>query len=332
MKTISSYLLISLALLGTAACTNSTFKKTKSGLRYKIFTDGKGQLAKKGDFLKLELVQKVRDSVLATTYGSLPFYIPVDTPRPIYSPTEILSMLRKGDSAVTILSGDTIKARSGGQLPPFMKKKDNITIAMKVLDILPSQELMVADRDAELAKEKGREIHAVEKYLADSNIHATKTEKGTYVVVKDPGTGPQVDSDKQVYVRYTGRLFPSGKVFESNMSGPGNEPMKFVIGQHAVIEGWDDGLKLFRQGGKGTLYVPAFLAYNQQAGPGHKAFENLIFDVVIDSVKNAPPPPKPRPGMPMAPHFPSGPIPIHPGGRPVTPGARPAAPAPTSHK
>src|SRR5579872_387200 len=326
MKTISSYLLIGLSLLLATACTNSAFKKTKSGLRYKIYSDGKGQHAKKGDFLKMELVQKVRDSVLATTYGGFPFYIPVDSPRPVYSPTEILIYLRKGDSAVTILSGDTIRQRNGGQLPPFMKRKDNITITMKVLDIFPSQETMMADRSQEMNREKARETGAIEKYLADSSIHATKTELGTYVVVKDPGSGPQVDTGKQVYVRYTGKLFPSGKVFESNMTGPGNEPIKFVIGQHMMIQGWDDGLRLFHQGGKGTLYVPAFLAYNQQAGPGHTAFENLIFDIAVDSVRNAPPPAKPRPGMPGAPNFPRGPIPMRPGSRPAT-----ATPAP-SHK
>ena len=100
---------------------------------------------------------------------------------------------------------------------------------------------------------------------------ATKTEGGVYVVVKDPGNGPQVDSGKQVLVHYTGKLFPSGKVFESNMTGPGNEPLKFVIGRHQVIPGWDDGLKQFRQGGKGTLYIPAFLAYDQRPGPGQTA-------------------------------------------------------------
>ena len=52
IPTISTYLLISLALLGTVACTNSDFKRTKSGMQYKIFSDGKGSPAKKGQFLK----------------------------------------------------------------------------------------------------------------------------------------------------------------------------------------------------------------------------------------------------------------------------------------
>ena len=98
---ISSYVLISLALLGAVACTNSEFKKTKSGLLYKIYSDGKGDVAKKGQFIKANIIQKVRDYVLYTTYGGFPFYVPVDSPRPTYNPNEILSYLRKGDSAVS---------------------------------------------------------------------------------------------------------------------------------------------------------------------------------------------------------------------------------------
>jgi FKBP-type peptidyl-prolyl cis-trans isomerase FkpA len=110
------------------------------------------------------------------------------------------------------------------------------------------------------------------------------------------------------------------------MTGPGNEPLKFVIGQHMVIPGWEDGLKQFHQGGKGTLYIPAFMAYDQRPGPGHTPYENLIFDVVVDSVRTAPPAPAPRPGMPVAPQIRPGTYPIRPGApqpRPVTP--------PTSH-
>jgi FKBP-type peptidyl-prolyl cis-trans isomerase FkpA len=321
MKTISTYLLISVALLGAVACSNTDFKKTKSGLTYKIFSDGKGSPAQKGQFLKMQLVQKLRDSVLYSTYGSFPFYIPVDSPRPVYSPTEIFTMLRKGDSAVAILLADSLIRKSGGQLPPYVKRKDKFVITFKVLDILATQDQMLADRKLEADKEKDREVKVVEKYLADNSINASKTEGGVYVVVNDPGNGPQVDTGKQVLVHYTGKLLPSGKIFESNMTGPGNEPLKFVIGQHMVIPGWEEGLKKFHQGGKGTLYIPAYLAYDQRPGPGHTTYENLIFEVVVDSVRNAPPPQPTRPGMPM-------PQSIRPGTYPV----RPGGPQPAPHK
>jgi FKBP-type peptidyl-prolyl cis-trans isomerase FkpA len=319
MKTISSYLLISLALLGAVACTNSEFKKTKSGLLYKIYSDGKGEPAKKGQFLKANIIQKLRDSTLYSTYGGFPFYTPVDSPRPTYSHNEILSYLRKGDSAVCVLLVDSLERKFGGQLPPFLKKKDKITITLKVLDIFPSQDLVITDRTQELAKEKDREVKVMEKYLADSNVKAEKTEKGTYVVVKSTGDGTQVDSGKQVFVRYTGKLFPSGKVFESNMTGPGNDPFKFVVGAHQIIPGWDDGLRKFKKGGKGTLYVPAFMAYDQQPGPGHKPFESLIFDIEVVDVTDAPPPSAQQPRMPMQ-------MPTRPGQMPVRPGQPQARP------
>src|SRR5258708_6177810 len=279
MKTIASYSLISLVLLMAVSCTNSEFKKTKSGLQYKIYSDGKGEPAKKGQVLKVQVVQKIRDSILYTNTGSMPMYIPVDSARPTYSPTEVFPLLRKGDSAVVVEEVDTLQRRMGNQpLPPFIKKKDKLVVTFKVLDLFASEDLVNNDRTAEITKEKDREVKAVEAYLAKNNINAQKTEKGTYEVVQSVGDGPQVDSGKQVSVRYTGKLFPSGTVFQSNMSGPGNEPFKFVVGTGAVIPGMDDGMRKFRKGGKGTLYLPAFLAYDQQAGPGHKIYENLIFD------------------------------------------------------
>ena len=301
MKTISSCLLVcGLLLLGAASCTNSEFKKTKSGLLYKIYTDGKGPVAKKGEFLKFNFVQKLRDSVLATTYGAIPGYIPVDSPRPNYNPTEIFPMLRKGDSAVVVMLADTLQKKFGGQLPPFIKKKDKIIFSFKILDVFASQDLVMADRNQELSREKDREVAAVQGYLSSHNIQAQKTEEGTYVVVKEEGNGPRCDSGKQVSIRYTGMSIPTMKVFESNMTGPGNEPLKFVLGTHRVIPGWDDGLRMFRKGGKGTLYIPAFMAYNDQAMPGHKPFENLAFDIEVIDVTDAPPPPA-NPGLPGMP-------------------------------
>jgi len=302
MKKIASYAFVGLVLMGAVSCTSQEYKKTKSGLLYKIISDKKNPVAKKGQFLKVHFVQKVRDSVLYSSEGGMPVYIQVDSARPVYSPTEIFPLLRKGDSAVVVELADTLQKRFNGQLPPFIHKKDKLTIAFKVLDVFPSLQEKTADQEKEQSTEKQREVTAVEDYLAKNNIKAEKTEKGTYVVVNSLGDGPQVDSGKQVSVLYTGKLLPSGKEFESNMKGPNKEPYKFVVGQGQIIQGWDDGLRKFKKGGKGTLYIPAFLAYDQSPGPGHKPFENLLFDVevvdVTDPVKT-PPSPTPMPTRPQ---------------------------------
>lgn len=299
MKTISSYFLVSLALLGAVSCTNSAFKKTKSGLLYKIYSDGKGETAKKGQFLKANVVQKIRDSILYSSEGNMPIYLPVDSPRPVYSPVEVFSLLRKGDSCVVVESADTL-ARRMGQLPPWIRKKDKLTYAFKIVDVFASEDLLTADRNQEMAKQKDREIKQVESYLAKNNIQAQKTEKGTYYVIQNEGSGTPVDSGKQISVRYTGKLIPSGKQFETNMTDTVNGPFKFVVGTGSIIPGWDDGLRKFKKGGKGTLYIPAYLAYDQQFGPGKTPFENLIFDVEIVDVTDAPPPAA-NPQMPAMP-------------------------------
>lgn len=299
MKQISSYLIACMVLVAAVSCTSQEYKRTKSGLMYKIISDGKGEPAKKGQFLKVNVIEKVRDSLLYSSEGSMPIYIPVDSARPTYSPTEIFSLLRKGDSAIVVELADTLQRKSGGQLPPFLKKKDKISFIFKVLDVFTSEDQLTTDRNNEIAKETQREVTAVEGYLAQNKINAEKTAKGTYVVVQSVGDGPQVDSNKEVSVKYTGKLFPSGVVFESNVTGPASDkPLKFVVGRGQIIPGWDDGLRKFKKGGKGTLYIPAFLAYGERQGPGHKPYENLIFDVEVVDVTDAPPAPAMQPGMP----------------------------------
>ena len=64
MKKRASYLFVFLAFAALSACNNSGYKKTKSGLLYKIISDGKGSVAKRGEYLKFNIEQKVHDSVL----------------------------------------------------------------------------------------------------------------------------------------------------------------------------------------------------------------------------------------------------------------------------
>ncbi|HEX4849962.1 MAG TPA: FKBP-type peptidyl-prolyl cis-trans isomerase, partial [Puia sp.] len=289
MKKNKAYLLMLPLILLAAACNNSGLKKTKSGLLYKIMSDGKGEPAKRGEFLKINFVQRVRDSVLYNSADAVPTYARVDSvPANAYTAMEIFPMLRKGDSAIVVLLADSIQKKTGQPLPPFLRKKDRIIVSFKVLDVFANQDLVLKDRDASMEKQKEKEIKEVEDYLTKNKINTQKAVKGTYVEIKDPGTGVAVDSGKEVSVLYTGKSFPSGKVFETNTTPPNNKPLKFVIGRGRIIQGWDDGLRLLKKGGKATLYIPAYLAYDAQPGPNNKPFENLIFDVEVVDVADAP--------------------------------------------
>ncbi len=315
MKKINSVLFALLGMFLLVSCDNQGLKKTKSGLMYKIISDGKNPVVKNGQFIKLSFTEKVRDSVLFTSRDGLPAYVKIDSVPPnAYSPVEIFSLLRKGDSAVVYQLGDSIQKKTGQPLPPFIHKKDKIILTLRVEDVFENEDLVKKDRKAALDVFHAKEVKDVEAYLQQNNIQTTKTTLGTYVQIHTPGDGPLIDSGKQVSVIYTGKLFPSGKVFETN-NEEGKQPIKFVVGSHSIIQGWDDGVRLLKKGASATFYIPAFLGYDQQPGPGKKPNENLIFDVKIVDVTDAPP---------------ASEMPMHPGAQ-VRPNMRPQ-PAPPAHK
>lgn len=304
----TTLILSALSILALGACKNSGFKKTKSGLLYKIVESGKGPLVKRGDVIKIQFVHKLRDSVLASSYEQMPFYAKVDSVGPVYDPQEIFTMLHKGDSAVVIRLADSL-AKKQGMLPEFIKPKDKLILSFRVVEVFTADSIAQKDQMAEMQKAqqrqaqkqeslRGPKVKEIEDYLAKNKINATKAPQGTFVEVKQQGNGAQVDSGKYCSIRYTGKNFPSLKVFESNMEA-GKEPFSVVVGTHAVIPGWDEGLKYFKQGGKGTLYIPFFNAYGAQPGPGGQPYENLVFDIEVVSVSDSAPKQQQAPPMPM---------------------------------
>jgi FKBP-type peptidyl-prolyl cis-trans isomerase len=302
-------------LLLASACKNSGFKKTKSGLLYKIISSGSGPVVKRGDIIKLQFVHKLRDSVLASSYDQMPFYAKVDSVGPVYDPQEIFTLLHKGDSAVVVRLADSL-AKKQGMLPEFIKPKDKLILSFRVVEVFSVDSIAQKDQMAEMqsaqarqAKKqetlKGPKVKELEDYLAKNNIKYQKGAQGTFVEIKDPGNGAQVDSGKYCSIRYTGKSFPSMKVFESNMEA-GKQPFDVVVGTHAVIPGWDEGLKYFKKGGKGTLYIPFFMAYGAQPGPGGQQYENLVFDVEVVNVSDSAPKQPGMPNMPMPQGQPQG--------------------------
>ena len=308
MKKTSVFILSAVVIAMIAACNGSgSFKRTKSGLMYKIISDEKAPIVKQGQILKFEYVQKVRDSILASSEVNGPAFAPIDSAiKASYDPNEVFGMLRKGDSAVIVLEVDTLvkkMANQGGQLPPFLKAKDKIYITFRVTNVFNNQgeaqkdmeataALMRQKQEAASVAQKEKDIKFLAEYLKNKGIKAVQGAKGTFAEIKDPGNGVACDSGKSVSVMYTGRTM-EGKVFDSNIDpkfNHANQPITFVIGAGGIIPGWDDAIRLFKKGGKGTLYVPSSLGYGKQgSGPDIQPDANLIFDIEIVDVKDATP-------------------------------------------
>jgi len=304
-----------------AGCGSLDYKKTKSGLLYKIISSGnsKNPVAKENNYLKFNVVTKLNDSVIYSSYGKMPGYSKVGSAKEAdYSPVEIFGMLKKGDSAITVSMIDTfLKRGMANQLPPGAKKGDRMVITFKVLDVFTNDSAIQKDYNSEMVKDKPRqqkemqeqmaiqkkqikemrakqgedwrksgeidkELKNMESYLASKKITAQQTGSGTFVVIKQQGTGASVKDEDTVTVKYTGRILATDSVFQS-------DSYTFPLGEAAVIQGWDEGIKLFKVGGKGTIYIPGFLAYGANARPPFRAFEALIFDVELTNARLASP-------------------------------------------
>jgi FKBP-type peptidyl-prolyl cis-trans isomerase FkpA len=282
-----------------AGCGNADFKKTKDGLAYKIISDGKGAKIKPGQFLKINFSSVLGDSVMFSTFEHIPAYGKYDSSiKNSYDFIDFLGEMSIGDSAVFSRSVDTLQKRNLLQFGGPFKKGGVIKGYLKVLSAFNNEAEMSADHEKELEKEKVREVADLEKYLKEKKITNTgKTPGGVFVVMEKEGTGPLADSGHRVSVNYTGYL-KNGKKFDSNTDSSFQhvKPYEFVVGTQAVIPGWDEGIKLFKAGGKGKMYVPAMLAYGPQSqGERMPAFSDLIFDIELLSVAEGPAPAPPMP-------------------------------------
>lgn len=318
MKAKITTILTLIFIVALVGCDSMSFKKTTSGLVYKIIPGkGKDSLIKSGNIVKFQFSRKLNDSLIYTSYGKMPGYSQMNmSPEINYSPMEVFFMLRKGDSAITVEMYDSLSKKGlTNQLPPNAKAGDKINTYIKIIEVYTNDSIAMIDFNAEMAKDKPRQekemaemqakgeveriemakkeweemktsgvmekgIKDMESFLAVKKINAQRTIDGTFVVVNQKGNGAPVLDGKFVNVKYTGKILETDSVFQSN-------EYRFKLGTMSVIRGWDDGLKLFNVGGKGTLYIPGYLAYGKNPGPGNKEYQALVFDVEILEVSDS---------------------------------------------
>jgi len=292
-----SIYLMAAMIIFAVGCTNNAYKKTKSGLEYKIFRGDNDTPVKYGDAVKFTLQSFYKDSILSTPYDSVPQLVDIDSLRLPPDYLKIFKEAKKGDSIVTKILVDS--AMKFGQVPPFAKKGQYLGFRIKIYDVITDSSKIISEKKAVMhrmmavdsimtATQKVKDDKILKDKLAKDNITAVKTEKGTYVEIKNPGAGEPIDSGKAVTVNYKGMTL-DGKVFDQSYdsSGKPTKPYTFLVGERGAIEGWDDGIRMFKKGGSGRLFIPSALAYGARgAGTDIKPNESLVFEIQVVDVKN----------------------------------------------
>lgn len=136
--------------------------------------------------------------------------------------------------------------------------------------------------NAEKEKRVAEARKKAEQALASETEGFEKTESGLFYKITSKGNGKQAQVGDEVAVHYTGMLLDK-TVFDSSYRR--NQPLNFTVGVGQVIEGWDEGILLLREGDKARFVIPADLAYGSR-GAGGIIPPNapLIFDVELVKV------------------------------------------------
>ena len=300
MRKLIASLCIFLSIILFFSC-DTTFRRTESGLQYRIFEKGSGAVATAGSTVKLHYTQMLHDTITSTTVGKLPIYKEL-IPGTIfpYDPFEVLVKgVRPGDSIVVVQRLDSLlKKGKRKNLPPHLKPEDELIVTMKILQVFPFQisnavltdSLIRADKMAERRKmDSLQDIlgpKRVEEYLQKKNITASRNEHATYVEIIRPGEGPPADSGKTVLLRYKVSTL-KGKMLDANMDTSANpEPMRFTVGSGYMPRSVDQSIRKLKKGGHARIYIPAMVVMREMPNENQQPdYDDMIFEVIVEDVQ-----------------------------------------------
>jgi FKBP-type peptidyl-prolyl cis-trans isomerase len=142
---------------------------------------------------------------------------------------------------------------------------------------------MQAKHIAKMMADAKTNLESGNKFLAENakKPGVTTTPSGLQYEVMTDAKGVKPGPKDAVKVNYKGSLL-DGKPFDSSYDR--GEPA--VMPLNGVIPGWSEGLQLMPVGAKYKFWIPASLAYGEQAPPMIGPNQVLVFEVdLLEIVK-----------------------------------------------
>ena len=115
------------------------------------------------------------------------------------------------------------------------------------------------------------------QYISENNLDALATESGLYYIIENTGNGDFPNINSTVTVAYKGTLL-DGTIFDQSGTNGATFPLL------NVIQGWQEGIPYFSEGGSGILLIPSSLGYGSQSAGSIPPNSVLIFEVSVLNV------------------------------------------------
>jgi peptidylprolyl isomerase len=269
-------IIVLMLLLLIAGCSKKPVT-LKSGVKYEDDTVGTGAEAKLGDLVSFQFTGWVimkdsaevfkdwnKDSTkmgyifASTKMKNAPIKILLDGQSFIKGSDEGIAGMKVGGTRTIVLPASAPNMHSQmDMMPPH----PGLKLQVKLLSV----------KQAVTAK----------PWVADTT-KLTTTKDGLRYAIIQQGTGPNVADGNFVTVNYSGYLL-NGDKFDSSVER--ETPFTFRVGYKAVLDGWDEGVKLLNKGAKAKFFIPPSLAFGPRQVGKIPPNSTVVFDIEILDVK-----------------------------------------------
>ena len=277
-----------LPILAIQSCSGryGDFQTAECGLQYMIVEQNEaGQKPKIGDVLELNYSYETENGKLLFNSRESGRKYMKTLEKPSHTGGSIedgLAMMHEGDSAIFKISAENflLFSEKYGHLPEGVNSLDPIIIKVRLVDIMDEKEM---DTYMKLRYHKSEEQEAeiLDKYLKNMGIETERPTSGFYFIEKKPGSGSQIKDGNIITVDYTLTLV-DGSLVETTL---GNTPLTDKVGEESYIVGWEEAIKMMRNGSAATVIIPSALGYGAEGTDNILPYSTLIFDIEILNVK-----------------------------------------------
>jgi peptidylprolyl isomerase len=287
--------IVSLAVAVTTAAALMTscnseypgFKKTESGIYYKIYNSDNNDTAevRAGSIVTMSLSYGLKDSVVFDS-KMMPEPIVMSMMDPQYPGDffEAFQLFRQGDSATFILKAGPFFTKTVGQpaVPEFATEETDMYFHVKLTKV-QSQEQAEADRLARNEEMRQMETFNLQQYVAQNNISVSPSATGVYYIETKKGSGKSPEKEQYVTAHFTVYLLGNpNKLFSTYDRG---EPIDFKFGSPFENEGFQEVIGQMKEGGKADAIVPSSMAFGERgAGEIVPPFSTLYYNVELVDV------------------------------------------------
>jgi FKBP-type peptidyl-prolyl cis-trans isomerase len=241
--------------------------------------EGIGELHYEGDPVTVQFVgydYETHKKFASSWNEGKPFTFTLGKGEVIEGWEEGLQEIENGDRRELVVPASETKG-------PFPKGIPSGHAVIFVVESVPTKPVSERKGKEESAAQKpGRTYSGPKKTKPKVAVPSGPPPKKLEIKDLEKGSGPGAKPGDEVSVQYVGVDYKSGKEFDASWDR--GEPFPFQLGSHSVIEGWEQGLKGMKVGGRRELIIPPQLGYGSQSNGAIPANETLVFVIDLEAI------------------------------------------------